>query len=446
MKLSTSVYQAFEAQLVEQLCNPSTLYVGYSGGLDSSCLLHMAWQFCQTHPQHTLQAIHIQHGLQQASKSWQTQCKRTCDARAIPYMCINVSTRIANRGNLEANARKARWQAFETVINQNGVLLLGHHLDDQIETFFLRILRASGLQGMRAICRFKRHKHFFVLRPLLDFKKSDLEHYAKKQNLAWNEDPSNHSNSFDRNWLRNEWLPLLQTRWPNYHKPLQKMHKNIANDYNALHASIADLLTNAMHTMMQKEAIHIDTLQQYTIDQQKAMLRQWLAHQGWYNPSSDKLEHFLLQLKKHHKDKKPTLSTAEWTMLAQRGHVYLLCQKLLCASAHTHRVYPTTTCSAETSAWSLQWQWRSPTTKHQLLRPSLGITTTPHPWLTSIKHSTKRYKKLMQHHQIPAWSRPIAPHLFLMEDHRPSRLLGIGPLAFTDAANPLITWDFRWKR
>ena len=221
------------------------------------------------------------------------------------------------------------------------------------------------------------------------------------------------------------------------------MHNNIASDYNALHASVADLLTNAMHTVMQKKTIHIDTLQQYTIDQQKAMLRQWLAHQGRYNPSSDKLEHFLWQLKGHRKDKSPTLSTAEWTMLAQRGHLYFLDQELLSTPVRTHQVHPHTICSAETSIWILQWQWEPSASTHQ---PSLGITTTPHSWLMSMKYSKKRYKKQLQNHQIPAWSRPVAPHLFLIEDQRPTRLLGIGPRALTDASSPIITWHFQWKR
>jgi tRNA(Ile)-lysidine synthase len=93
-------------------------------------------------------------------------------------------------------------------------LLLGHHLDDQAETFMLRLMRGAGADGLAAMAAKRDFQSGHLLRPLLGFSQAQLNDYALQAGLSWVEDPSNQDDRFDRNLIRNQIMPQLQTRWP----------------------------------------------------------------------------------------------------------------------------------------------------------------------------------------------------------------------------------------
>ena len=185
------------------------LLVGYSGGLDSTVLLHVLARRAPGR----VRAVHVNHGLQAAADAWAAHCRATCAEWSLPFEEHRVDVRLAGQGP-EAAARQARLQALEAALRPGEVLVLAHHREDQAETFLLRALRGSGVDGLAAMRRWRGFGRGRLWRPLLDTPRAALEAHARGQALAWVEDPGNAEAGFDRNFLRNRVLPLLATRWP----------------------------------------------------------------------------------------------------------------------------------------------------------------------------------------------------------------------------------------
>lgn len=189
------------------------LLVAYSGGLDSTALLHLLAGDAVRRSD-GLRAIHIHHGLQPSADGWAAHCQRTCDALKIPLRIVRVDVERDAGHGLEAAARHARYLAISDALAEDEVLVTAHHRDDQAETFLLRALRASGPDGLAAMRPWRRFARGWHWRPLLDASRADLLSYARQHGLEWIEDASNANSDFDRNFLRNEVLPLLLQRWP----------------------------------------------------------------------------------------------------------------------------------------------------------------------------------------------------------------------------------------
>ena len=189
------------------------LLVGLSGGLDSSVLLHALSRNPRLLGQ-GLRAVHVHHGLHADADRWAEHCSELCKRQGIALVTTRVEVQRDTGDGLEAAARKARYAAFEQQMEAGEVLVTAHHRDDQAETFLLRALRGSGPDGlaaMRAMRPFAKGRHW---RPLLQLPRSQLLDYAHAHGLAWQEDPSNLDTHHDRNFLRQQVMPLLRERWP----------------------------------------------------------------------------------------------------------------------------------------------------------------------------------------------------------------------------------------
>ncbi|TYT27367.1 tRNA lysidine(34) synthetase TilS [Luteimonas viscosa] len=189
------------------------LLVGFSGGLDSTTLLHRlahdrAWRA------HGLSAIHVHHGLHAGADAWAAHCARVCARLEVPLEIVHVRVDHDSGEGLEAAARRARHAAFAAGLGSGGILVLAHHRDDQAETFLLRALRASGVGGLASMRAWRRFGGGWLWRPLLDLPRRALHEYARLHALDWIEDPSNRDESHDRNFLRRQVMPALQARWP----------------------------------------------------------------------------------------------------------------------------------------------------------------------------------------------------------------------------------------
>ena len=111
---------------------------------------------------------------------------------------------------------------------------MGHHLDDLIETFFLRALRGSGIEGLSSIPKERAVGKGKLIRPFLNIPKSEILAKAKKDKLKFIKDPSNKDISFDRNYLRNKVLPEIENRWPSYRKNLNQLIENLKESSDLL--------------------------------------------------------------------------------------------------------------------------------------------------------------------------------------------------------------------
>ena len=181
------------------------LAVGYSGGLDSTVLLHAA---AMRFPAARLRALHVNHGLQPEARAWQRHCERVAGTLGVALEVLRVTV---ETGNVEAQARRARYGAWREALRPSELLLLGHHADDQAETVLWRLFTGRAPVGMPKERPLGDGR---LARPLLHLRRAQLVAYAKAHGLGWVEDPANADRRLDRNFIRHEIMPNLEARFP----------------------------------------------------------------------------------------------------------------------------------------------------------------------------------------------------------------------------------------
>ncbi|KAA0963100.1 tRNA lysidine(34) synthetase TilS [Pseudomonas sp. ANT_H12B] len=186
--------------------------IAFSGGLDSTVLLHLLAHLAKIESLPALSAIHVHHGLQAVADAWPAHCQSVCDALGVPLQVVCVQ--VQPGASLERAARDARYGAFVEAIQPNEVLLTAQHRDDQAETLMFRLMRGAGVRGLSGMPRRRPLGEGNLLRPLLDVTRVELEAYAAEHQLKWIEDPSNQDRQFSRNYLRHQVFPVLIERWP----------------------------------------------------------------------------------------------------------------------------------------------------------------------------------------------------------------------------------------
>lgn len=229
--------------------------LAYSGGLDSSVLLHSMCEFLKSQTSQLrprLIALHVQHNLSPNSAKWAAFCKQQCADLRVDFISrsIQLSEGVTSNdidseaskeiSNLESKARKARYQVFEEHLPAHGVLFLAQHQDDQAETFLYRALRGSGSRGLAAIPKRRTLGAGHLLRPLLAVSRGRLQEYAEQHELQWVNDESNQDTRFDRNYIRQQLMPLIQRRWPQAANTLSRC-ATLASDSERLQQDLAEL-------------------------------------------------------------------------------------------------------------------------------------------------------------------------------------------------------------
>ncbi|ACE86149.1 mesJ protein [Cellvibrio japonicus Ueda107] len=197
---------------------PSRWWVGFSGGLDSAVLLHALVQL-QLPVQ--ICALHVNHQISPHADDWQAHCEALAARLGVAFYAEKVW--VINRGKgIEDAARQARYHIFEQYLAPHDCVLTAHHADDQAETLLLRLMRGTGPRGLAAMAGKRPLGQGWLVRPLLSFSRKLLEDYARIHRLVWVDDESNTDLHYDRNYLRQQLLPLLQTRWPGFQRKWQQ--------------------------------------------------------------------------------------------------------------------------------------------------------------------------------------------------------------------------------
>lgn len=256
--------------------------VAFSGGLDSTVLLHSLALYAGRFPCPPLRAIHIHHGLQAAADSWPEHCRAVCAALNIPLQVIYVE--VGEQASVEQAARDARYQAFAASLQPGEVLMLGQHQDDQAETLVLRLMRGSGVAGLQGMPLSRELAAGRLLRPLLGISRQQLQTYAKQHELNWIEDPSNQADDYDRNFLRNRVMPLLKERWPAVAPVLQRTAGHMQEAQQLLdELALQDLQQTRAEVHaggVELPALQLNRVRQLSFARQKNLLRHWLADKG----------------------------------------------------------------------------------------------------------------------------------------------------------------------
>lgn len=267
---------------------PAPAYlIGFSGGADSHVLLHACSSLQQQYPHLQFRALHIDHGLQPASAQWAQHCQSVCQPLPIPCQVERLQLAVWAGESVEALARTARYGVFSQHLQSGEILLTAHHQHDQAETLLLHLLRGSGVEGLSAMPLLRPLAAGFLGRPLLGCSREQLLQYAQQHRLHYIDDPSNQDRRFDRNFLRHAVLPVLQQRWPEVQKTLGRAARLQAESRQLL----AGFLRNVLPDMQgsQPGTLSVSRLREQDTIMQKALLREWLAGQGFPMPEEKRL-------------------------------------------------------------------------------------------------------------------------------------------------------------
>ncbi|MCK5386740.1 MAG: tRNA lysidine(34) synthetase TilS [Gammaproteobacteria bacterium] len=258
-------------QHINSFTNTACIWVAYSGGCDSHVLLH-SLAALRSEITAEIKAIHINHGLSPLANEWEEHCRVICEQLSVPYLAISVDASKKKTSPEEA-ARHARYAEWKKLINKDEVILLAHHQDDQAETVLLQLLRGSGVKGLAAMPAQQNFSQGLLCRPMLGFLREEIVSYAVEQNLNWIDDPSNFDTDFDRNFLRHDVVPLLETRWPSLKKTLSRTASHQADADQLL----TELAFQDWHHVHEKNHINILALLKLSQKRQRNVLRYWIA-------------------------------------------------------------------------------------------------------------------------------------------------------------------------
>lgn len=207
--------QIFKSFFEENHLFDKRFIVSVSGGVDSMVLLFLAIKYLK---KNSFIVLHFNHQTRKECPLEFKMVQDFCRLHALNFHCESL---VVNGNNFESNARQLRHAHYLKYLkkyNLDGVLL-AHHSDDRIETFFYNLLKGSFLDGLTSLKPINPSLQLF--RPLIDVSKADLYKYAKQNKIPYLEDSSNLDITFARNFLRQNLIPLIDSRFVNFKKNLK---------------------------------------------------------------------------------------------------------------------------------------------------------------------------------------------------------------------------------
>lgn len=279
--------KAGQAELVVRSGHSPDITVGYSGGLDSTVLLHALARLVQN-ADWKLQAVHVNHGLSPHAIAWQAHCANRCAGLGVPFVAHAVTVSRASGTSLEEEARRERYRVLR--ISTGDVLALAHHADDQAETILLQLLRGAGPHGMSAMQRLRDEEgRPWIWRPLLELPRAILESYARSAGLTWIEDESNNDLNLRRNFVRHRVLPLLGQAFP---APVRTLARAATLQAEAA-ALITSMARQDLQEVRRENSLDCIALARLSRARQANLLREWVAQSGLRAPSAARLRALL---------------------------------------------------------------------------------------------------------------------------------------------------------
>ncbi|MBT2304714.1 tRNA lysidine(34) synthetase TilS [Variovorax paradoxus] len=267
---------------------PLPLGIAYSGGADSTALLHAA---AQRWPGQ-IQALHVHHGLQEAADDFEDHCAATCSALGVPLHVGRVDARHAPGESPEDAARRARYQTLAALAQAHGLqhVALAQHADDQVETMLIALSRGAGLDGLAGMPRrIERHGVDFH-RPLLEVHASALREWIAASATAHVDDPSNTDLRYTRNRIRLQVLPAIAAALPQFRETFARSARNAAKASGLLAEVAAEDIAAAGSPPA------LAALRALPRERLANALRHWLKREHGAVPSEAQLEQLLDQI------------------------------------------------------------------------------------------------------------------------------------------------------
>ena len=301
-ELAESIEQSLESVQGRPSWTKGRVFVALSGGADSSVLLHSACMSLKDRCE--LIALHADHQLHRQSGDWRAHCQALCNSLGVPLIAETLS--VSTRGNLEAEARRARYEFFFSPPAKGRSVAARPP-----STRSARIDTAAAVSGQGGVMPMRAQGalgegHF--VRPFLRRDKHQLIDYLVSKNIQWIEDPSNRDLDFDRNFLRQRVIGEILTRWPQALAAVQRASESAVAQQQLLQHLVGSLGDTVPWSEMPQ-----------TLELAQAWLRLYLNVRGHHHVTDAALAEFLRQ---QALARKAQLELGSEQLYAWRGTLY----------------------------------------------------------------------------------------------------------------------------
>jgi len=412
------------------------LIVAYSGGCDSTVLLHALTNFYRCTD---ILAVHINHNLQSESKAWDQFCRSVSADLGVEYQSVSLNLGAIN-SNIEAQARIQRYQSLSLLMSKGDVLLTAHHQDDQAETFMLQLLRGAGLKGLSAMDEVSNFPPGKLMRPLLNFSREQIEDYASFHELKWIDDPSNSDERFDRNFMRHQVMPLLESRWSAARQTISRSAENCREAA----VMIDDMSSHDLFASMgaYKHSLSINKLRGLPEARRHALVRAWVEENDFPLPDRNTTRRICSGFIDLRRDAQPVLNWSYVQLYRFDGFLYLIGSSLfdqahsVTASVDSLRQgkidlpYPSGT---------LQVELVPGLSDEQLADTQVSFRQQGQIFKLRNRQGSRKLKKLLQEWRVPPWMRHFVPMI-----HVNGQCMAIADYALCDTPS-VIFEQIHWQ-
>lgn len=419
---------SIEAALISAINKyPQTpLVIAYSGGVDSQVLLHAVATLKHANKLPSrITVCHVNHGLSNSANLWQEFAQNECLKLNLTFEACKVSIETKAQQSLEAIARDARYKALHSIYKEQSLIITGHHRDDQAETFLLALKRGSGLKGLSAMAIETIQGKDIVIRPLLNVSREEIVITAKEKKLNWIEDESNTDTRFDRNFIRQSIMPLLNERWPSITQTITRSSNHCLEGQSLLNELAEQDLANSQ---LSENSLSVNELNQLSVARFNNLVRYFLAKHNSLMPSKEQLTQVYQQLFSKN-DKSPAIKVANNYLRRYKGGLYLTSDFVDLSDwqenvdySETKRFEELIVINLPDSLGTLTFNNNqlsdTSSTSQQIVLPRKGQKVTVQFYhnnptcLPDYRHHSRSLKKVLQELDIPPWQRKRVPFIF----------------------------------
>ncbi|WP_296190657.1 MULTISPECIES: tRNA lysidine(34) synthetase TilS [unclassified Psychrobacter] len=320
------------AEYGEQL-HGRRLWLACSGGRDSLALAALCVQlYHQGELPFLPQLLHVNHGLQAGSGAWAAHVAQWAKVQNIPCRILRAQV----DGHDEQAARQARYDVMRAQLNQDDVLLLAHHADDQAETVLMRLIQGAGVNGLSAMQPWRiqtRGTHRIALwRPWLTVKRADISAYAQRLKLPYIDDPTNDAGDNVRSGLRRDIMPILASYNSNVIDNIARSAQLLSDAQLIINAQAGEDLQQIEIASLQlppaQRVLNIDKLQKIPIYRQRQLLHHWLGQDEPLPPAKQLVDDVLRLSQRNDNDHQTALfwqgRKASYSIRRYRQQLYRL--------------------------------------------------------------------------------------------------------------------------
>jgi tRNA(Ile)-lysidine synthase len=304
--------------------NITKCLVGFSGGVDSTVLVDILAKYTNV----KVRAVYVNHSLSDNAEHWGLFCKDFCKKLNVDFFNLTVDAKSTSRESTETVARKKRYEAYDSLLQDGESLILGQHGDDQVETILLQLLRGSGVAGLSGMPIHKEYKNGYISRPFLEdlengepVTKDLIETFSEDNKIEHIFDESNLSNEYKRNYLRNEIIPKLKKEFGNINKSIGRTAKNCQISNKTI-----ECMTKKLYLLVENNGfVDIEKLKKYSEDEISYVIRYWMKEtRNQQSVSKVKVNQIVNFIKNKSNDHKFELKWGDYVLKANGKILYAL--------------------------------------------------------------------------------------------------------------------------